>query len=415
MKRFPIVKKRTLILEEENDNDKLSLAPPLLHRSSSPHLEFPSAPSPITSPLHSSSLSSSSIPISISSSSPELPFAEKYRPKSLDDILGNGEQIKKMKQWIEKLLLIKPETKKSNKIENIILISGSAGISKTTTAHNLLKHYGFKVLEFNASDIREKKYIDKHLQQISECANNIGNENVKNKAIIMDEVDGMSESMAKLILSLYRKQIPIICICNDSNDKQVEKIKKECKHIQFHKPTITELEKVFGKVLENEQCPLPTEDKIHLICQLAQGDFRRLMNLTQHYVNTLKTTPTNDDTTDLLKNFQMKLTEIDIKDALYGIQNAQGITKYKDFVRLLEVDKNMIPFHIYESTTAKNHREITKLLVDYDDIVGSCDLNNLYLALGTYEHTINTTNNSYNTNFPSIIAKMSVLKKSIHN
>ena len=40
------------------------------------------------------------------------------------------------------------------------LISGDAGLGKTTTARLLAKEYGYGLVEFNASDIRNKKGIE---------------------------------------------------------------------------------------------------------------------------------------------------------------------------------------------------------------------------------------------------------------
>ena len=79
------------------------------------------------------------------------------------------------------------------------LISGPPGIGKTTSARIVANHLGFKVLEWNASDVRSKISIE---NGISHLANNHtlkgstgNNMNINSKTlIIMDEIDGMTGS-----------------------------------------------------------------------------------------------------------------------------------------------------------------------------------------------------------------------------
>jgi replication factor C subunit 1 len=44
-----------------------------------------------------------------------------------------------------------------------VLISGPPGIGKTTTARIVAKHLGYKVLEWNASDVRSKLSIEENV------------------------------------------------------------------------------------------------------------------------------------------------------------------------------------------------------------------------------------------------------------
>lgn len=77
----------------------------------------------------------------------ELPWVEKYRPHSLDDVVGN-------RPTIERLKVIQAEGNCPH-----LLISGLPGIGKTTSVHCLAHAllgdaYKEGVLELNASDER---------------------------------------------------------------------------------------------------------------------------------------------------------------------------------------------------------------------------------------------------------------------
>lgn len=47
-----------------------------------------------------------------------------------------------------------------------VLISGPPGIGKTTTAHVVGATHGYEVLEFNASDVRNKKALEENILEM---------------------------------------------------------------------------------------------------------------------------------------------------------------------------------------------------------------------------------------------------------
>ena len=77
----------------------------------------------------------------------QTPWVEKYRPRSLDDVVGNEETVIRLRAIA-----------KDGNMPNLIL-SGPPGTGKTTSVHALArellgKAYSNGVLELNASDAR---------------------------------------------------------------------------------------------------------------------------------------------------------------------------------------------------------------------------------------------------------------------
>jgi len=70
-------------------------------------------------------------------------WVNKYRPNTLNQIIGHKLQIKKIKEWINSL---KQKTK-----NNAIIISGNHGIGKTLTVKLLLEETGYIVRIINPS------------------------------------------------------------------------------------------------------------------------------------------------------------------------------------------------------------------------------------------------------------------------
>src|SRR4030042_6056918 len=83
----------------------------------------------------------------------DLPWVEKYRPQSLEDIVSQNIAIKNIKEFV-----------KSGDMPHMIF-TGPAGTGKTSTAliiaKNLLKNdnYYRNLLELNASDTVRMEYV----------------------------------------------------------------------------------------------------------------------------------------------------------------------------------------------------------------------------------------------------------------
>ena len=68
-------------------------------------------------------------------------WTEKYRPKSLEDYLGNNGNVNSIKKWMSDF--------KSNKdVSNSILIYGPPGTGKTSLANIILNTYNYDMVVF---------------------------------------------------------------------------------------------------------------------------------------------------------------------------------------------------------------------------------------------------------------------------
>ena len=222
-------------------------------------------------------------------------WSEKYRPKNLSQIVGNVDQINEIRKWFMSF------KNRDLSIKKALLFSGCPGTSKTSIAHAILNEFGYDIVEYNASDIRNKSQIENTIGKI------IGMNRVENTdrkfGIIMDEVDGMTSGdkggmlqLIKIINPLKGKtsikknekiQIenrwinPIICICNNNYEKKINELKKECLEIKFYKPTNSQLINVINNVMKEEKFMIEDMAKFK-IAELSQGDYRKLMYIMQN-------------------------------------------------------------------------------------------------------------------------------------
>ncbi len=221
-------------------------------------------------------------------------WVEKYAPNNIDKIVGNKISVNKAKTWI------KNYKSKKDKTPPGLLIVGSPGIGKTSLAKILLKEFGYEIVEFNASDIRNQKLVKENFKNIIGKISITSMMGVKRKiGIIMDEVDGMSSGdkggMSELISFINpnkglrknkKKPLqynnPIICISNEDFDKKINDLKKECEVLKFSKPKRSELYNLVTDICENENLDID-DDTIFKIIDYSQLDIRKLICILEYY------------------------------------------------------------------------------------------------------------------------------------
>ncbi len=102
-------------------------------------------------------------------------WVDKHKPEEVMEIIGNGGQVKKLRAWLhefheQRRFEILNKKKKGSKGKgspssfSAALISGPPGIGKTTAARVVAQSLGFHIIEFNASDTRNKTVRTYHLR-----------------------------------------------------------------------------------------------------------------------------------------------------------------------------------------------------------------------------------------------------------
>lgn len=219
---------------------------------------------------------------------------EKYRPKSMDDIVISDNKKKALREWFTKF-------KSGDNQECGLLFTGPPGLGKTSMAHIILREFGYRPKEFNASDIRSKILVKDNLNGLINITdvNRITGKKILPIGIIMDEVDGMfkgdrggiDELLSYISVPSNRKKkvnknnnrtIPIICICNIGNIKKetIKNLQKECYEIRFSMPDTRQMTTVLNRIVVAEDMTV-AENAVKEIVDYSQGDFRRLIGILE--------------------------------------------------------------------------------------------------------------------------------------
>ncbi|MDK2384810.1 MAG: replication factor C small subunit [Candidatus Korarchaeota archaeon] len=201
-------------------------------------------------------------------------WIEKYRPRTLDDIVDQEDVIRALKGFVEKRSM--PH----------LLFAGPAGTGKTTTALALAHDiYGSEELlranymELNASDERG---IDTIRTKIKDFAKTAPFGDVPFKIIHLDEADSLTadaQHALRRIMEMYSATTRFILACNYSS-KIIEPIQSRCAVFRFGPIPEEAVRERLLMIAEKEGVKY-TEEGISAIVYVAEGDLRRAINLLQ--------------------------------------------------------------------------------------------------------------------------------------
>jgi replication factor C subunit 2/4 len=175
-------------------------------------------------------------------------WLEKYRPKILDDVVGNDE-----------ILNILRQLSRENNFPNFIL-SGPPGCGKTTSILALCReilgpHFNEATIELNASDERGLNVVREKIKVFAEKMVRLPKG--KHKVVILDEADSLTtaaQQALRMIISNYSTTTRFVFSCNNSN-KIIEAIQSRCGMLRFSKLKDQDINKFLRNVIkwENEE------------------------------------------------------------------------------------------------------------------------------------------------------------------
>ena len=199
-------------------------------------------------------------------------WVEKYRPKTIDGyVFRDDHQRKQIATWI-----------KDKSIPHLLL-SGTAGIGKTTLAKILIQELGiedYDVLEINASrtnsvdDVRDK--ITNFVQMIP-----FG----PFKVVLLDEADYLSpnaQAALRGVMEEYHATSRFILTCNYPN-RIIPAIHSRCQGFHVERTDLTEFTARVATILVEEAVEFDLETLDNYV-KVTYPDLRKCINLIQQNV-----------------------------------------------------------------------------------------------------------------------------------
>lgn len=198
-------------------------------------------------------------------------WSEKYRPISLESMVGNDLARAKLVVWLKKW---KPGVKAA-------LLVGPPGTGKTTTVHLAAKELGLRLVELNASDTRTKDKLYRRIGEVISSTSLFGERTL----IFLDEVDGLAGrsdygAIDFIKDAVRRSENPIVMAANDPESDEVRKLASATNRIEFEKPELEAVAEHLKEIAAKESFPI-RESELESIARAANGDIRSAINFLQ--------------------------------------------------------------------------------------------------------------------------------------
>jgi replication factor C large subunit len=188
---------------------------------------------------------------------------EKYKPKSLAEIVGQRSLVEKITQWL-----------KDWKPKKAMLLYGPTGIGKTIAVELIAKDNNFNLVEINPGDDNLLSYVREVLLPASKESSLFNK-----RLILIDEIDSISDrgAIAEIIDLIKQSATPVIITANNAYNEKLRTLRNYCVLIRVNRISSVSIEKELGRIATREGMKV-SQDMIRRIATSSDGDIRSAIN-----------------------------------------------------------------------------------------------------------------------------------------
>jgi len=215
----------------------------------------------------------------ISKNEKEKIFVERYRPRTIKDIILPKEMKESLLEW-----------KREGQIPNLLLISKAPGLGKTSLAHVIANELDAEIKFINAS---LESNIDLLRESIKGFVTTAGWDN-RPKIVVLDEADGLNERTTqpalRAFIEEFSKSARFILTANNQN-KIIEPLQDRLMDYDFdkmfneNKTLIKDIYLRCESILEEEDIEYNKEDLKYLVKHYFPSQRSIVMKLQQFTTN----------------------------------------------------------------------------------------------------------------------------------
>ena len=210
-------------------------------------------------------------------------WVEKYRPKTLDEVVGNPTAIAELRKWAAAWDKGRPD-------KRAVVLQGDPGIGKTSAALALANEMGWSVVEMNASESRNAEAIHKVatrgavLQTFTDTGEFVRADEGGRKLIVLDEADNVfgredRGGIAAIVEMIQTTQQPVALIANDyyALTRRSSSLKRLCKTVKFQRVHEDAMKNILRTISAKEGREV-ADEVLEVIVERSSGDLRSAIN-----------------------------------------------------------------------------------------------------------------------------------------
>ena len=192
-------------------------------------------------------------------------WVEKYRPRKLDEYVGNEHLKEKVSDYL-----------KNGEVPHLLFF-GKAGTGKTTLAKLIVNSINCDHIIINASD---ENNVDTVRNKVKNFASTIGFKD--SKIVILDEFDYMTpnaQAILRNLMETFSRHCRFILTCNYV-EKVISPIRSRTQEFQIVPPTKKDVAVQISQILTKEGVKFELKDLVPVI-DSSYPDIRKIINTCQ--------------------------------------------------------------------------------------------------------------------------------------
>jgi replication factor C small subunit len=200
-------------------------------------------------------------------------WVEKYRPKTLSEVVGQEEAVERLKAYV-----------KAGNVPHL-MFAGPPGTGKTTCAIAMARDlfgsdgWSGRFLELNASDERGIGVVRGKIKEFAR----VGTADTQGfKIVFLDEADALThdaQAALRRTMEKYTATTRFVLSCNYSS-KIIDPIQSRCAVFRFRPLNANQVKAFIRRIAAEERLEV-TQDGVDALVFVAKGDLRKTVNTLQ--------------------------------------------------------------------------------------------------------------------------------------
>ena len=317
----------------------------------------------------------------------------KYRPSSLDELIGQSDAVQLISEQI-----------KNNNLSHAYLFSGPRGVGKTSLARIIATTIGCDpVFDITEIDAASHNKVD-DVRELNDSVNFIASSPGKKRVFILDEVHMLSNAASNAFLKTLEEPPDhvIFILATTEPDRVIETIRSRTTQIAFKRIKNSDIITSLEKISKAEKIKL-SKEILEYIANQSDGSLRDAINLFEQTFSTFGNKATMEQlysilgkvtTTDLFQILEamgtqdtaavLQVLRENYRNGLQAIDILNSITdlfRNLFYFKYLPEDENFVSLSDSEKELIKN----------CNDIISAKDLSRILDMLDEINQTIKTS------------------------